>query len=209
MKIENNIEKFFRETNGDFKEFSKKYLNYFSDLSSKVDLNHLEKLKEVVFQARERGSNIFIIGNGGSGSTASHFDEDLALGTKTPAYYEKPFRTISLTNNTAYMLAIANDEGFENVFASQLRQLFRDYDALIAFSASGNSPNLIKAVNYANQKKGDTFGIIGFDGGKLKEVCRNYLIVPTPQGEYGPVESVHLAIHHLIVNYAMLYIDKK
>lgn len=207
--MENNIEKFFKETNGDFKEFSKKYLSYFSDLCNKIDLNQLEKLKNVLLQARERGSMIYFIGNGGSGSTASHFTEDLALGTKTPAYYEKPFRAISLTDNNPYMLALANDEGFENVFAGQLRHIFRDYDALIAISASGNSPNLLKAVHFANQKKGDTFGIVGFDGGKLKDMCKGYLLVPSPKGEYGPVETVHLAVHHLIVNYLMLHVDRK
>ena len=204
---ENNIEKFFNNSRESFNHFSKSYITYLCDLLNNVDLKQVERLKDIFLDARESDSAIYFIGNGGSISTASHFAQDLGLGKKTDSYYKNSFRTLSLAEPSAFT-ALANDEGYENVFLGQLKYLYREGDVLVSISASGNSPNLIKAVEYVNQKKGMTFGILGFDGGKLKELCKDYILINTLKGEYGPVESVHLCLAHIIVNYLSQHISE-
>ncbi len=197
---QNNIEKFFKDSKGTFVDFSKYYTGYLCDLLNKIDLKQVERLKDVFLDARERDALIYFIGNGGSISTASHFSQDLGLGLRTSAYYNRSFRTMSLAEPSE-LTALSNDEGYENAFLGQLKHLYREGDVLIAISASGNSQNLVKAVEYANKMNGVTFGILGFDGGKLKELCKNHILINTPEGEYGPVESIHLCLMHAIVNY--------
>ena len=151
-------------------------------------------------EARERGSSIFFIGNGGSAATASHFANDIAIGTRT---YEKPFRAISLCDNQAVITAIANDDGYEKIFSQQLQVLLKKQDVVIAISASGNSPNLIQAIDIAKKMGAISVGISAFDGGKMKEMVDVSLHVPTEKGEYGPAEDAHMVLDHLVSSYLM------
>lgn len=183
------------------REYSSKYLEYLSSLFSEINLEEIEKIVSIFEKARENEKTIFIIGNGGSASTASHMSEDLSKGTYAEG--KKPFKTISLTDNTSYITALANDEGYENVFLGQLKCLLKKDDVVVSISASGNSPNLIEAVKYANSKGATTIGIIGFDGGKLKDLCKHNFIVKTDKGMYGPVEDMHLIVEHIISTYLM------
>lgn len=173
---------------------------YFLKLADKLayDLNILqvEKLIEVLLAARERGAQIFAIGNGGSAATAAHFANDLAVGTRA----EGPsFRSQALTDCAA-LTCIGNDFGFDRIFELQLKARLKPDDLVIAFSASGNSPNIIKAIEYANGQSCITVGITGFDGGRLLELADHAVHVTTEKGEYGIVEDIHLAINHAVVS---------
>ncbi len=180
-------------------KFLKKYIENFEKLIDKIDIGALKDIIEIFCEARSRGATIFFIGNGGSAALASHFAEDLVSCSRhLPG---KPLRALSLTDSTPYITAIANDYGYEKVFLKQLENLYRSEDILVAISASGNSRNLVKAVKYINSEGGITIGILGFDGGILKDLCRHYLIVKTEKGQYGPVESIHALLAHIIANY--------
>jgi D-sedoheptulose 7-phosphate isomerase len=183
------------------KEYSKKYLEYLSILFSEINLEDLEKILNTFEKARKNENTIFITGNGGSAATASHMSEDLSKGTYVEG--KKPFKTMSLTDNSAYITALANDEGYENIFVGQLKCFLKKDDVVVSISASGNSPNLIKAIKYANLKGAITVGILGFDGGKMRDMCKYNIVVETKKGMYGPVEDIHLILEHIISTYLM------
>ena len=151
-------------------------------------------------QARENGSKVFFVGNGGSASTASHFANDLAICTQSKTI---PFRAISLADNQAIMTTIANDFGYADMFARQIDTLYSDGDLLVAISVSGNSPNVIKAVEYVRSRGGTTIGLTGSDGGKLRGLVDLLIAVPADKGEYGPVEDIHVIVNHVIGTYLM------
>jgi D-sedoheptulose 7-phosphate isomerase len=161
----------------------------------------------LLLEARERDNTIFLIGNGGSAATCSHFSEDLSLGTYEEGI--KPFKTISLTDNTPYITALGNDIGYENAFLGQIRCLLNKDDIVIGISGSGNSLNLIKALKYANEKGATTIGLLGFDGGKMKDICSHNVIVETKRGMYGPVEDMHLILVHIICTFLMYKIKEQ
>lgn len=175
------------------------YLENFKKLINEIDFKALEEIIRNLLEARHRNEIVFFIGNGGSAATASHFAEDLAFCERSSS--GESFRALSLNDSSPYMTAIANDFGYEDVFVKQLENLYRDSDVLIVISASGNSINLIKAVQYVNSRGGITIGILGFDGGTLKNLCRHSLIVKTKKEQYGLVESMHGLLMHIIVNY--------
>ena len=131
--------------------------------------------------------------------TASHFANDIAIGTRTGD--DRPFRALSLADNAAVMTAIANDDGYDEIFVQQLQVLIRPGDVVVAISASGRSPNVIKAIEYANAHDAITVALTGFAGGRLKEIARHGVHVPTDEGEYGPVEDTHLILDHLVGAY--------
>ena len=195
----NNIDQIYSESLS-IKDYSKSYIDYLSSVLNNISLTDIEKFVEVLLEARERESSIFFIGNGGSAATASHFANDIAIGTRT---YEKPFRAISLCDNQAVITAIANDDGYEEIFSQQLQVLLKKQDVVVAISASGNSPNLIQAIDTAKKMNTITVGISGFDGGKMKEMVDVSLHVPTEKGEYGPAEDAHMVLDHLVSNYLM------
>ena len=184
-------------------DYSKSYIDYLTSVLNRIALSDIEKFVEVLLEARERGSSIFFIGNGGSAATASHFANDIAIGTRT---YKKPFRAISLCDNQAVITAIANDDGYEKIFSQQLQVLLKKQDVVVAISASGNSPNLLDAIDTAKKMNTITVGISAFDGGKMKEMVDVSLHVPTGKGEYGPAEDAHMVLDHLVSNYLMRFV---
>jgi D-sedoheptulose 7-phosphate isomerase len=183
----------------DAKRFADGYLSHLTGLLQQLDRAEIAALTDELLGARDRGAHIFFIGNGGSAATASHFANDLAIG----AFGERPFRAISLCDNLAILTAIANDTGYEQVFVKQLKVLLEPADLVVAISASGNSPNVVKALEYANEKGAMTFALVGFDGGKMKQIARRSVHVKTEKGEYGPVEDVHMVLDHLVSAYLM------
>ena len=198
----NNIDQIYSESLS-INDYSKSYIDYLSSVLSNISLTDIEKFVEVLLEARERESSIFFIGNGGSAATASHFANDIAIGTRT---YEKPFRAISLCDNQAVITAIANDDGYEKIFSQQLQVLLKKQDVVVAISASGNSPNLLDAIDTAKKMNTITVGISAFDGGKMKEMVDVSLHVPTEKGEYGPAEDAHMVLDHLVSNYLMRFV---
>lgn len=172
--------------------------NYLSTLQftmSQLPLQGIIEVIEVLQQARKRGSQVFIMGNGGSASTASHFVCDLAKNTRRPG--SPDFRVIGLSDNMAMLSAYANDEGYENVFSQQLMSLIRPGDVVIAISASGNSQNVINAMQEAQKHNATLIGFTGFDGGRLGQMVNIHLHVDSTLIEH--VEDVHLILQHIIV----------
>ncbi|MGL6072861.1 MAG: D-sedoheptulose-7-phosphate isomerase [Fimbriiglobus sp.] len=169
----------------------------------RLDPVEVQTLAEMMHEAYLAGKMIFLIGNGGSGSNCSHFCEDVGKCTlKLPDDLthdgKKRFRILSLTDNTPYILAWANDEGFERVFVEQLKNLASPGDLLIAISGSGNSKNILNAVEWANRNNLKTYGCTGFTGGKLRPMAQKGLHVPLD--DMGIVETLHLAAFHWVVD---------
>jgi D-sedoheptulose 7-phosphate isomerase len=169
---------------------------------SRLDLSEAEQLSEDIYQAYRAGRMVFICGNGGSGSNASHFCEDLGKSTLRREDFTndaaKRLKVLSLTDNTPYILAWANDEGFDRVFVEQLKNFASPGDVLIAISGSGNSPNILKAVEWANRHEMTTWGITGYTGGQLRRQAAKGLHVPLD--DMGMVETIHLLLFHWVLN---------
>lgn len=172
------------------------YLTEFRDLLNRIDFDEIAQAVERLRGARDRGATIFIAGNGGSAATAAHLVNDLGKATKRSG--RMPMRVMCLSDNVSWLTALANDEGYERVFTGQLENFARSGDVLILISASGNSPNLLHAVGYAREHGVETIGILGFDGGELKERVDEVLWLESSIGSYGPVETGHSVICDMI-----------
>lgn len=205
MTNQNRLKKLY-EISKDSVEYLKNYGKYLNELLSKLDYNTLSEIIDCFLEARDRGSTIFFVGNGGSAATASHFAQDLGeVGRKTG---KQSFRTLSLTDNVPFITALGNDYGFEKIFAGQLSNLFKEGDVVVAISASGNSLNIIEAVKLTKKLGGITVGLVGFDGGQLISSCDYVIHVVTNKGEYGPVEDIHMILDHMITSY-LIWADLK
>ena len=196
----NQIERLFEKSH-DFVEFSAGYFEYLYELLERLDTDAVALFIRELESARENQSTVFFAGNGGSAVTASHMANDIGVDVLKKGGSDNPFRILALTDNTAVMTAIANDDGYENLFVNQLKIHYRAGDKLVVISASGNSPNVVAAAEWFKQRAGRTIGIVGFDGGKLKDICDIVIHVQTEKGEYGPVEDIHMIIDHLISNW--------
>lgn len=179
--------------------FIEDYLTELKGTFDKLPYSEIEKIKDILLQAYRENRKIFIMGNGGSAATASHFACDLAKGTAGKDNSGKRFRVIALTNNVPLLTAWANDTAYENIFLEQLKNLLDTGDVVIAISASGNSMNVVKAVKYANANGAITIGLTGFKGGKLKSIVKECLIVPAHSMKQ--IEDVHLILEHLLCSW--------
>ena len=152
------------------------------------------EIADIVFAAYKKGKQIFIMGNGGSASTASHFARDLKIGT---AVEGKPrLKATSLTDNMALISALANDIDYSSIFEEQFVGSLNEGDVVIGISASGNSPNILKAIEFAGNNGALTIGFIGFGGGKLKELVHKCIVLSSK--DYGQVEDIHLSLAHIV-----------
>jgi D-sedoheptulose 7-phosphate isomerase len=167
-------------------------------LLDQVDPAEVQALVDAIVDAYRAGEMVFLIGNGGSGANASHLCEDLGKGTLIDFEEQRRLRVMSLTDNVSYILAWANDEGYERIFTEQLKNLAQPGDLLIAISGSGNSANVLHAIEYANAHGMRTFGICGYDGGALKGVAQQSLHVRSH--DMGMVEAVHGVVFHYLVD---------
>jgi D-sedoheptulose 7-phosphate isomerase len=172
------------------------YLRFFERLVAAVDVEAVCAVVERLRSARDAGQTVFIAGNGGSAATASHLANDLGKATKQSG--RAAFRVLSLADNVSWLTALANDEGYERVFTGQLENMAQDGDVLIVISASGSSPNLVGAVDYAREHGVTTIGLLGFDGGVLRSRVDRLLFVETEPGAYGPVETMHTLLCDLV-----------
>ena len=171
------------------REIARDYLSGFQQLLGRIDLDAVARAVERLRTARDNGATIYIAGNGGSAATATHFANDLGKAAKRSG--RRPIRVISLSDNISWFTALANDEGYERVFTGQLENFSRPGDVLIVISASGNSRNLVDAVDYASSHELVSVGLLGFDGGILKERVDECLWLESEVGIYGPVETGH------------------
>jgi D-sedoheptulose 7-phosphate isomerase len=168
-------------------------------LLSGLDLTAIEQAGNLLDQVTQNGGTVYTAGNGGSAATALHIAADLSWGRRM-GDQNRP-RAISLAANSPIMTALANDVSFDEVFTEQMISLFREGDLLVVISASGNSENVVRAAQFANDHGGSTIAMVGFDGGKLNGTCDVNIHVPTPLRAYELVEDVHHSICHMMANY--------
>ncbi len=171
--------------------------NYLEQLIGSLDRIPLDKIEDIVGvlkKAYREGRHVFIMGNGGSAATASHFVCDLSKGTMVSG--RKRFKVTGLVDNVPLMTAFSNDISYADIFKAQLENLVEKGDIVIVFTGSGNSENILNAVKYANRTGAVTVGFTGFDGGKLKKLAKIALIAPSNNMER--VEDIHLVLEHLI-----------
>jgi len=173
-----------------------RYLDEVRHTLSMLPLDRVRHAADELLCAHARGSTVFTLGNGGSAATASHFSCDLAKGTISPA--RPRFRVIALTDSVPQMTAWSNDVAYEEVFAELLRGLMRQDDVIVAFSGSGNSANVLRAVELARSKGGTSIGFTGFAGGRLKGLVDIPVVVPCDSLKQ--IEDVHLILCHLITS---------
>lgn len=168
----------------------------------RIDQQQMRRWSDILFDAWDQGRFVYVIGNGGSGTTATHICEDLGKSSLRECDLQdeskKRLKIMSLTDNLGWILAVGNDVGYEDIFVQQLMNYGQPGDVLLAISGSGNSPNILKAVDWANRHQLKTFGLTGFSGGKLKEMQQDGLHVDLQ--DMGMVESIHLALFHWVLN---------
>jgi D-sedoheptulose 7-phosphate isomerase len=171
------------------------YLRTVSDLLAAIPRDTIRRMADAIWEAYRNGRMIFAFGNGGSSACASHFIEDVAKGIDygpgAPRY-----RALALTDSVALITAWANDSSYDDVFAEQLRNFVEPGDVALGISASGNSRNVLRALELANQAGAATLGLTGYDGGRLKGLVKEAVIVPSENMQQ--IEDVHLVLCHLI-----------
>lgn len=185
----------------DVNAHSELYFNRLKAALDSIDRNGIARLIEIIERGIGSEKTFFVVGNGGSASTSSHMVCDLGktiLG-KDPKSNEKRLRIISLNENVALMTAWGNDDSYDVIFSEQLKNLGREGDILIIITGSGNSKNIIQAVEEAKKRGMETFGLLGFNGGKAKEMLDNYILVSS--FDYGVVEDAHMIVNHLVTDW--------
>jgi len=184
-------------------EFIRIYLQELESITKRITVEDIEKVIELLYEAWKEGRQVFLAGNGGSASTATHFASDLAKFASAEG--KKRFRAIALTDNAPLISALTNDLGWENVYVEQLKNLMCEGDVFVAISVHGGSgvdragpwsQNLLKAAKFVKDNGGKVVGLAGFDGGILKQIADACVVVSinsTPQ-----VEGFHVVLTHLI-----------
>jgi len=179
-----------------------RYMDRLNDELKRVDQAAMQRWADHIYQAWEQSRFVFIIGNGGSGTTASHMSEDLGKSTLRESDLadesKKRLKVLSLTDNAGWLMAVGNDLAYDQIFVQQLMNYGSTGDVLVAISGSGNSPNILAAVDWANRHDLVTFGLTGYDGGKLKTKGQDGLHVNLD--DMGMVESIHLCLFHWVLN---------
>jgi len=170
------------------------YINGVKKCLDEIKEGEVQAIVDVIINVYEKNRCVFIVGNGGSASTASHFACDLGKGTVIEG--KNRLKAMSLTDNVALMTAISNDISYASVFKEQLINLLSEGDVVICISASGNSPNVIEAAKYAQSKGAITIGLLGFGGGGLRQHTHQAIILSSK--DYGQVEDAHMILAHLI-----------
>ncbi|MFV1967268.1 MAG: SIS domain-containing protein [Pirellulaceae bacterium] len=187
------------------------YLERLKKEIERVSQPDLQMWAELLFDAWQQDRFVFIFGNGGSGCTASHMAEDLGKSLLPEDHLQddtkKRLKVMSLTDNVGWILAVGNDLSYDEIFVQQLKNFGRAGDLVIAISGSGNSPNVITAVEWANRNGLVTFGLTGYDGGKLKQIQKHGLHVDLL--DMGMVESIHLCLYHWVLNDVFARVNKR
>lgn len=179
--------------------FLESYKLRLNNLFDSIDIDMLESIVEAMINAFKNNKTLYVIGNGGSAATASHIQADFQFFVR----YFTDFRpkVVALTDNIPLITAISNDISYDDIFVEQMKGVFNKGDLLLAISASGNSPNVVKACEYAKEHGGKTIAFCGFSGGKLKEISDMPLYTPNKDKDYGPIEDLHMILDHVLVNF--------
>ena len=169
---------------------------------ARVDQDEIRQMADLIFEAWENDKFVYIFGNGGSGTTATHMSEDLGKSSLREKDLhdetKKRLKVMSLTDNLGWIMAVGNDLAYDQIFVQQLMNYGRAGDVVLAISGSGNSPNVLNAVDWANRHGLKTFGLTGYSGGKLRTMAQAGLHVPLT--DMGMVESIHLCVFHWVLN---------
>jgi D-sedoheptulose 7-phosphate isomerase len=181
----------------EFFETAKDYLETINKAWNSLDWNRVKTLSDELLNAWKSGNKVFICGNGGSAANANHFANDLLYGVSP--HEGKGLKVYSLTANTSVNTCLANDTGFENIFAKQLSSLADNKDILIVFSGSGNSPNVVKALEQGKTMGMHTHAVLGFDGGKCKKIAENPIHLPL--NDMQVAEDFQMIIGHILMKY--------
>jgi D-sedoheptulose 7-phosphate isomerase len=190
---------------------STRYLKRLQDEIEKLDQDAIQAWSDLLVDAWRHGRFVFIFGNGGSGTTASHMAEDLGKSlVPDESLRDEDFRRLkvmSLTDNAGWLMAVGNDIDYDQIFVQQLMNFGSQRDLAIAISGSGNSANVLHAVDWANRHGLVTFGLTGYSGGKLKQMQQSGLHVAL--NDMGMVESIHLCVFHWVLNDAFARINQR
>lgn len=179
----------------DFINPMKEYLKKEQNVISSLNMDEINKAIQAIYDAWQRGAVIYTMGNGGSGATASHMVCDFNKGVSMET--GRKFKMICLNDNIPIMLAIANDISYDQIFQMQMKDVVKEGDLLIAFSGSGNSQNIINAVNYAKAQGAQIVAMTGYDGGKLMKLADYNLHVPCDDMQI--TEDIHMVFVHMIM----------
>ncbi|MCU0959283.1 MAG: SIS domain-containing protein [Pirellulaceae bacterium] len=178
------------------------YLARLREELSRIDQAAVGRWADLIYRAWEQGRFVFLLGNGGSGTTASHMSEDLGKSTLPESVLHdesrRRLKVLSLTDNAGWIMAVGNDLAYDQIFVQQLMNYGSAGDVVIAISGSGNSPNVLRAVEWANRHGLVTFGLTGYGGGQLKAIQQDGLHVDL--ADMGMVESIHLCLFHWVLN---------
>lgn len=192
------LENLYRGANS-AQEYADGFRDRMLDTIEAMDTNGAVRLIEALTDTLQSDGTVFVLGNGGSGAVASHWVND--LGVNCLVNGQPGYKVISLGDNASTITAVANDNEFADIFAAQLRCALQSEDLVIALSVSGNSLNVIRAVEYANEVGATTVGFTGMNGGKLKDVASLSIHTPSDTDEYGPVEDIFSIFMHLATGY--------
>lgn len=180
-------------------DYARRYAAHLDGLLRALDYAAVARIGDAIEAASRVGAVVYFAANGGSAATAAHWVNDLVAGAYQPG--GAGFRAVCLADNLATVTALGNDAGYGNIFARQLEVMLRPGDALVAMSVSGNSENIVRAVDCARERGATTIGIAGMDGGRLAGRCDINLHIPSTADEYGPVEDCFAVIEHMVTGY--------
>lgn len=181
----------------DLREFTERYYERFVVALQSFDRRPLEDVLEVLERVARDGGTLWVAGNGGSAAISDHTTCDVTKGTFVPG--RPPIRSLSLASNGAMLTALANDISYDQVFRQQLEYYLRPGDAVLLVSSSGNSPNVVKACEYANARGVPTIAFVGFDGGRLKSLAAHCVWIQVDN--YGIVEDTHQSLVHVMTQF--------
>ena len=194
----NKLEEMFKSAKS-AEDYVEQYRAHMSSVLTRLEPEAVGRAIEAIQDAAGEDRTVFLMGNGGSGAVGAHWVNDLSANSVVEG--RPGYRVMSLTDNPFSVTAVANDASFEEIFELQLKANMRPSDVVVAMSVSGNSPNILRAVEYANENGACTIGCTGFDGGRLRELCQIAIHTPSTKDEYGPVEDVFSVVMHLITTY--------
>lgn len=201
------LEELFEKSDS-VQNYTQCYFERLAKVAALADLDSVAKTMELLEKAGAEGRTIFLAANGGSAAVTSHFVNDLVV-MNSASKDLPPYRAISLGDNTASITAIANDSEYANIFACQVQALARPGDVLLAMSVSGNSENIIRAIECAKSLGCSTIGWCGFDGGRMAGMCDLCTHFPTTRDEYGPIEDMFSLLTHVVTGYLTMKRGKK
>lgn len=181
------------------KDYADQYVSRMAEVLTALDTEAVATITDIIEKTAADDKTVFFAANGGSAAVSTHWVNDLSANTVVDTH--PGYRCISLTDNASSLTALGNDASFDKVFTIQLKANMRPGDVVLVMSVSGNSPNIVDAVDYANANGATTIGFTGFEGGKVRELVHHSVHMPSTKDEYGPIEDMFSVIMHIAQSY--------